>query len=203
MHRFLYFDMGNVLLDFDHELGCRQAAALCGVSVDRVREVVFDSGMEWRYERGDLSSAQFFELFRSAVPGAPEQESLLSALSDIFQAKPGIESLLHRLRRRGHSLGILSNTCEAHWSHVHPHRFPFLADCFGLQALSFNLRAMKPEPEIYERAVALCGVPVEQVFFVDDRPENVAAARDSGMDAVQFHDLPGLERDLLARRLLE
>lgn len=202
MLEFLYFDMGNVLLDFDHGQGCRQAAQLCGVTPNQVREVVFDSGLEWSYERGDLTSEQFYECFRREIPTAPESDRLLASLSDIFQVKPGIESLLIQLRQEGHELGILSNTCEAHWRQVYPERFPFLAERFSRHALSFEFRSMKPEAEIYRRAIALAGKPAERIFFVDDRPENVLAAQATGMDAVLFTDLPALQCDLRQRGLI-
>lgn len=57
--RFCYFDLGRVLLDFDHEVAVQQLAELGDVSVDRVREVVFEASLQSDYERGQISTAEF------------------------------------------------------------------------------------------------------------------------------------------------
>ena len=62
---FLYFDLGNVLLRFDHEIACQQMAKVAAVSADRVREIVFESGLELQYERGELSTDEFYEEFQN------------------------------------------------------------------------------------------------------------------------------------------
>lgn len=203
MHQFLYFDLGNVLLDFDHQIGCSRVAERSRVSPERIKEVVFDSGLEWRYERGELTSQQFYDAVKAKIPTLPELPFVLESLSNIFQVKPRIESLLGSLAERGHRMGILSNTCEAHWEFVHSERFPFLRQHFAVHALSFRIGAMKPEAKIYHEALAIIGIPGAQVFFVDDRPENVQGACEVGIDAVQFHTLERLEADLRTRHLLD
>jgi FMN phosphatase YigB (HAD superfamily) len=58
---------------------------------------------------------------------------------------------------------------------------------------------MKPHREIYDHAVQRTGLPATEVFFVDDKPENVAGAVAAGMDAVLFTTVPQLEADLRQR----
>ena len=47
------------------------------------------------------------------------------------------------------------------------------------------------------------GQPIDGLFFVDDAPGNVTAARDAGMDAVQFTDAAALRDQLRSRGLLD
>ncbi|WP_182908183.1 HAD family hydrolase [Microbispora sp. H13382] len=54
----------------------------------------------------------------------------------------------------------------------------------------------KPDPRIYEIAAERAGVPAGRCLFVDDRAENVEAARALGMTAVLFTGAPGLETAL-------
>lgn len=67
----------------------------------------------------------------------------------------------------------------------------------------------KPDPEIFEVLGRRLGHPVDGVFFVDvvsfvdDAVRNVAAARDAGMDAVQFTDAVALLAELRRRGLLD
>lgn len=183
---FIYFDLGNVLLRFDHELACRQMAEVAGVSPHLVREVVFQSQLQWQYERGMISTEEFYESFCRATGRRPDRQQLARAASAIFELNVPVVPLVTQLRAAGYRLGILSNTCEAHWHYVTDGRYRILTELFDVAALSFQLRSLKPEPEIFRRAAELAGVPPEEIFFVDDRQENVAAACRAGLDAVPF-----------------
>ncbi len=200
-HRFLYFDLGNVLLDFDHRRACSQMSAVSGASVERIWETVFGSDLEHQYERGDITCQGFFEEFCADTGSECDFVELREAASRIFEAKPLVEQLVMQLRQAGHELGILSNTNPAHWDHVRA-EYPIVTRAFGIHALSYELRAMKPEPSIYAAAARLVNCSASEIFFVDDRPENVAAACQAGWDAVLFRGADVLQTDLEARNLL-
>src|SRR5579863_1445860 len=109
---FIYFDLGNVLLYFDHALGCRQMAAVAGLTEAQVREVVFDSGLELRYEAGELSSRQFYEEFCNRTGTRPDFDALAFAAGSIFAINASLMPVVAQLRAAGYRLGLLSNTCE-------------------------------------------------------------------------------------------
>ena len=83
--RFIFFDMGNVLLNFDHQVAWQQMARLCEVDPDMVRKTVFEDPMQLRYERGELSSQEFYESFCQQLQVQPDYDLLMKAASDIFQ----------------------------------------------------------------------------------------------------------------------
>jgi glucose-1-phosphatase len=60
---------------------------------------------------------------------------------------------------------------------------------------------MKPEPKIYLEAAKMANVAPSEIFFMDDRPENVEGARAVGIDAVLFQSVDQLHRDLFERKL--
>jgi len=198
--RFYYFDLGNVLLKFDHRLAARQMAALAGCAESEVWQIVFASDLEHRYERGAIDCRQFYDEFCRQTGSAPDFALLRHAAAEIFTPHEPVLDLVRRLHAAGRPLGILSNTCAAHWEYCIAGRYQTLNDCFSVYALSYKLQAMKPEPIIYARAAELAGVAPHELFFVDDRPENVAAALAAGYDAVLFTTADQLQRDLLARQ---
>ena len=55
---------------------------------------------------------------------------------------------------------------------------------------------MKPDRAIYDAAIVRAGTSASEVFFVDDRAENVVGAQAAGLDAVQFIDAGQLAVDL-------
>jgi len=105
------------------------------------------------------------------------------------------------LRNVGYRLGILSNTHESHWEFVHDGRFGLIRHAFETVVLSYQVGAMKPDPRIYEVAAEQAGFACNEIFFTDDRSENVAGAQAAGMDAVQFTSARTLAADLRNRGL--
>lgn len=204
---FLYFDLGNVLLSFSHERMCAQMAAVAGVAPELVRRALFEStgetSVQRRFERGDLNALAMYEHFCKAVGVRPDREELFAAASDMFAEMPDSVAIIERLAAAGRRLGVLSNTNPIDWGFVTAGRFPFLNRCFEQAALSFEVRAMKPDRAIYEAAVERAGVLANEVFFTDDREENVAGALAAGLDAVLFTSPERLLEALQDRKLLE
>jgi glucose-1-phosphatase len=199
--QFLYFDLGNVLLTFDAEIACRQMAELTGVPAERVGDIVFSSGLQWRYERGEVSSREFYDSFCAASRTRPDYDALHYAHSAMFALNVPVIPLVAHLWAARYRLGILSNTCEAHWHYVGDGRYAVIHDLFEVYVLSHRERCCKPEAAIYRRAVELAGVEPHRIFFVDDRPENVDGALQAGLDAVRFEGTQRLAEALRCRGL--
>jgi len=68
--------------------------------------------------------------------------------------------------------------------------------------LSYEIGSMKPAAKIYQEAIARSGCAAEECFFTDDILVNVEAAREHGIDAVQFHSADQLENELRLRSLI-
>jgi len=199
--KFLYFDLGNVLLFFDHRRAARQMAAAAGVPAELVWEVVFASGLEHRYEAGEVSTTEFFEIFCRETNSRPDYQSLAAAAGDIFEPNSPVIDLLARLSAAGRRVGLLSNTCELHWNHFASGCYPPIPEAFHSVVLSFRAKAMKPEARIYAHAAELAGVAPSEIFFVDDVAGHVASVRDFGFDAVQYTTPEALVAELATRGL--
>jgi putative hydrolase of the HAD superfamily len=197
---FFYFDLGNVLLHFDMDRAARQIAEVAGISAERVSEVVFN-GLAAPYERGELDSKQFYEIFCEQTGTRPDYAALEHAASAIFELNVRIVPLVAAMHRSGHRLGILSNTNSMHWKYVSDGRYGIVPDLFERIVLSFEIGAMKPDREIFTAAAEMAGVPPEQIFYTDDRPEHVEGAREVGFDAVTYTTTPALAAELRQRNV--
>lgn len=196
--RFIYFDMGNVLVHFDEARAARQMAEVAGIEPQQVRQIVFESDLQHRFERGEVSEQQFHEAFCEASGTQPDPQRLLQAGADMFELNVPIVPLVIHLRGAGHAMGILSNTCRSHWTHVR-RRFTMVRAYFDTTVLSFEVGAMKPTPRIYQSAAEAANVPPQAIFYMDDRQENVDAASEAGFDAVLYTDVTALAADLRLR----
>lgn len=195
--KFIYFDLGNVLLHFDHDIACRQMAALAStprveITPQRVREVVFASNLNHEFEAGAITAEEFYRAFCEATQTSPDMAELAIAASDIFRANVQIKPLLGALLSARFPIGILSNTNIWHWQFITDGRYILFPSAFDAIALSFELKAQKPDKAIYQKAAELAGYAPEEIFYVDDLADNVVGAREAGFDAVQYttaHDL--------------
>lgn len=187
---FLYFDLGNVLFTFSHQRACAQIANVAGLAYEQVVGFVLGpqerESLLWKFEHGLVSEEQFFHQFCETFEVAPDRQALDFAAADMFSPIDSSFDLVERLHAAGHRLGILSNTNPVHWRFLTDGRFPLLNSHFEQYVTSFAAGSMKPDRRIYDQAIHQAGVPAEEIFFVDDRVENVDGARAVGIDAVRY-----------------
>ena len=209
----LYFDLGKVLLSFSHREMCQQMADVSGVPAEVVKEMLFEGddahSVQWRYEVGQLSTDRYYDYFCQRTGVRPDRHRLEHAACDIFAPIAATWELVRRLAAAGHRMAVLSNINPLHWKFVTDGRFELFraigrpGGVFGWAVLSYEAGSMKPDRGIYHVAVQQAGVPAEQIFFVDDRIENVEGARLVGIDAVLYLDAETLADDLRGRGIAE
>lgn len=202
--RFIFFDLGNVLLRFSIEKLARRAALLSGVEERQVFQAVYGDGMQQKVECGQISEEAFYEEYCRRLGCHVEPAQLIPALNDIFWVLEETQPLVKRLAAENFPRGILSNIGSAHWKHC-VETYPFILECFPTHhILSYTVGAMKPERRIYEAAFemaekAVPGIRPGEIFFLDDMKPNVEGAQNFGFDAVQFISIEQLT-DEIARR---
>ena len=196
--KFLYFDLGKVLLNFDHELAVHQLAKTLAATPDTVRSLLFEGPLQADYERGHVSTQQFCDVLRKETSSKVSDAAICLAASEIFHVNCEIMPLITGLVSTGVPMGILSNTCDAHWDYI-VNRPYSLVDLFPIHVLSFQVGSSKPDGSIYQHAAKITGCRPDELFFVDDRADNVAGAINAGLDAIVFESTAQLRRDLRNR----
>ncbi len=197
---FVYLDLGNVIAMFDRERAFRQMASVCGAPVPTVRDAVME-GLQADLESGRLGWNEFHAEFSRRTGTHSDSTTLAQAASDIFTLNVPMLPVIAALERARVPLGILSNTCHAHWQHLLDLRWGILPGGFRELVLSYEAGSSKPEPAIFALATKRAGVPPDAIFFADDLPEHVAAARVAGWDAELFTSAARLAHDLADRGL--
>lgn len=184
--QFFYFDLGNVLLYFDHDLAFRRMAKIAGVSPKQMRTAVMDTELQIAYETGHISGSEFVDRIAQHLDKTLSVEPILEAAADMFIANTHILPVLERVKKLRIPMGLLSNTCEAHWQWILQQRYPQVVDWFSPVILSFEAKSMKPDHGIYEQAEQRAGVAPEHIFFTDDRADNIEAASSRGWQTQVF-----------------
>jgi len=193
--RGVIFDFGNVIYRFDNGRILAGLAPLCGRSVKELAGLLENSTLPLDYEAGRLDSAEFLAGV-SKLCGFPfEEEGFIRAFTEIFTPIESTLELIRRLVPR-YRLGLISNTNPWHFEHaIRPCEvFPL----FQAVTLSHELKALKPDPRLFEDSLRKLGLAAEVCVFIDDRPEFAEAATRLGMHGITYTDADNLVRSLEA-----
>jgi len=196
----ILFDLGNVIVPFDFKRAYSKLGPLCSCPVTEISARLRSTDLVRRFETGQVAAEPFVSELSTLLGLRTNYEDFCELWTSIFLEQTLVpESLVAGLRNR-HRLLVLSNTNPIHFSMLKA-KYPLLGH-FDDFVLSYEVGAQKPEAEIYREAIQRAGCRPEECFFTDDIAINVEAARDNGMDAVQFFSAAQLEQELRARGML-
>lgn len=196
----IFFDIGNVLLFFDHSQMFEQMSEQLGIPHHTIQEQMRSNGELILYESGRITTQQLIEHFQPHTPHLLSQENLEKAMGGIFIPNEQIFRLVEQLKEKKLRLILISNISEIH-SHYIWTNFKIF-DIFDDAILSYRVGALKPDLSIFKAALSKAQCAPEECFYVDDILDYVLAARTLGIDAEQYLDLATFERHLRERKII-
>ncbi|HEX3744391.1 MAG TPA: HAD family phosphatase [Bryobacteraceae bacterium] len=196
MYRAVIFDLGRVLVNFDFQRGYQALEGICPYRTAEIRRRLGTGDLVERFETGFIEPHDFVAQLSSLLDLEIDYDRFCGIWTSIFTETLVPEEMLAGLAAR-YRLLLLSNTNAIHFeslrqSHTMLRHFHHLV-------LSYEVKAMKPQAEIFQAALAQAGCPPEECFYTDDIADYIAAARRLGIDAVQFQSLSQLQAELRAR----
>ena len=114
------------------------------------------------------------------------KEYALDAYSNHIQAKDGVIDTLLELKRRGHSLNVL--TASPHDTLDPCLKRLGIYDIFDNVWSCNDFGTNKSDPAIYHAAARLMGREVAEVIFLDDNPGADRTAKAAGMQVIGVYD---------------
>jgi putative hydrolase of the HAD superfamily len=195
------FDLGNTLIKLAYERVLENICRDASIGRDELVELLEEPGAYRDMERGAITFWEFYEFLCDRADYRGSIREFHDVWSDFFDGTAaGVEELLERVRAR-YRVAFVSNSNEVH-AELIPRKFASLFRKDDRFIFSHRFKAAKPDPEIFRRALETVGATAEQVVFIDDLAENVAAARSLGMQAFQFTDAITLTKQLENEQLL-
>jgi FMN phosphatase YigB (HAD superfamily) len=181
------FDLGGVLLHLDYAAALRKILPLCdqhrAVCSEKFFGLIERDPSIAEFECGDLSTRELFDRFVTMTGYHGSFEHFCEVWRGVLSENPPMLEFGREIAQR-YDTFLWSNAGKLHIPWVYE-QFPALQFLKG-DAVSCYLGAVKPNRTFYERALAKHDLRPEQVLFVDDRPENVAAAREMGIRTVPY-----------------
>jgi putative hydrolase of the HAD superfamily len=195
----VFFDIGGVLgtnaWDRDQRARAVERFDLDDEFEGRHQEVVGE------FESGRLTLHDYLESVIFYCPRSFTREEIVAFM--FSQSEPFPESLdIARKLARQPGLRLMTLNNESAELNLHRIAAFGLREIFSAFLSSCWLGVRKPQPVIFERALAIVQAKPERVVFVDDREQNLAPARAQGYGTIHFTSAPELEKSLRGFGLL-
>jgi len=183
--RFILFDIGNVLVRYDHQ---RTMTALADLyHADPVQLSTFYNQIGRQFGVGEITPTQVVDMLNSRFNTSHSLEEFTKAFCAGLMRDDAALAYAVALQVEDElAVGAISNTNAVHVAWLDD-RAPELNE-FELVIMSNEVGLRKPDPEIYELAMEILNASPAQILYVDDLAENVEAARQLGMSAILHHD---------------
>lgn len=185
----LLFDLGNVILPFNHYQIAEKLSRYTGHPVYQDPKEIFsylfdvDRGSVNEYERGKISTDHFFRALKEDLQLSLSFEEFKPIWNDIFWENEEVSELIRFLKGKK-KLGLVSNTNPLHFDYILS-RFPVVWE-LDRWILSHEVGWKKPAKEIFETALEWAGVSPEKILFIDDMKSHVEVAVSLGMQGIHF-----------------
>ena len=192
----VFFDIGGVLGTNGWDQGERAAAAeTFGLDAADFRQRHEETvGV---LETGGMSLDAYLDHTVFYRTRSFSREDFRSFMLNQSTAFPQTIAVARDLARTGrYQLMTINN--ESAELNTHRLRVFGLRDIFVTFFSSCWIGALKPAPQIYERALAMSQAEPTAAVFIDDREQNLEAAQRLGMHTILYTDAPRLRRDLAA-----
>jgi HAD superfamily hydrolase (TIGR01509 family) len=197
--RAVLWDIGNVLADWDpRRLYTKLLPS--DAAVDDFLGGVCTMAWHQAHDRG----VPMADNRRALIDAHPDKAELIEAWetrwAEMFDGWiTGMDALVGELEQAGIAQYALTNYPAEKIPHLYK-TFPPIAR-FRDVIVSGDEGVVKPDPAIYAITRARIGLDPAEVIFLDDRPDNVSAARAAGFQAELFTGEPAARAALRARGL--
>ena len=185
MIRNMVFDIGNVLMGFRWKEYMRSLFGENEALIQTINQGIWHNGCWAAMDKGEMDGAA---TLRSAVAFAPQYEKEIKLTLDMvalaFHKFGYAVPWVQELKRMGLNVYYLSNY-SAFSIAANPDVLNFIPYMDG-GVFSFEVKAVKPDPEIYRCLCDKYDLKPEECLFTDDVPANVKGAQACGFQGIVF-----------------
>jgi putative hydrolase of the HAD superfamily len=151
------------------------------------------------FETGTYTVGEWFKTLAPDIDIRVVEKNIDDAFGNLSDFKDFFNNdvvvLTQKLKALGYTVGCLSNTENYFYPYLHANISPL----FDFSILSWQVKLRKPELEIYKCIFDHGNWKPEEIIFIDDKPENVEAAKSMGINALVYTDFETLKKELQER----
>ncbi len=189
-------DIGQVLSDFRW----REYLNDCGYDEEtkrRVAEATVLSKLWQEEDRGRINTDELVKLCCKKDPGvAAEITRLFADITLLVREYDYSTDFIRKLKANGYKVYLLSNYGEKNFAYAREH-FDFIKYADG-GVISYEVKYIKPEPEIYEALIHKYTINPKEAVFLDDSEANLEGARKFGFSTIWVTEFEKALKELRA-----
>jgi FMN phosphatase YigB (HAD superfamily) len=193
----ILFDFGNVVAFFDHGITVAKLLPHSELAAPELMTAIYGGTAESEYERGRLTTREFFDAIRSPAKLTCTFEQFEAAFADIFTPNAAVCDLIPFLKPR-YRLMLASNTNAAHYAH-YTAKFAEVLRHFDALCPSHTVGHRKPTAEYFAALQPLAEAEPADCLFIDDLSENIEAAERHGWRGLVYS--PAMDLGVALREL--
>ena len=187
MIKTIIFDIGGVLIGYDWTDFMMKLFDNDEALVKKIRATIWEANKWSEIDRGVLTDEELIDYFVEDAPEIrPAFMKFWNSMGDALWQYDFTKDWIKDLKARGYQVLYLSNW-SAHLKSQMKDQLDFLPLMDG-GVFSYEEHLIKPNHEIYEFILNKYNLKAEECVFIDDKEENVNAARECGLYAVQAKD---------------
>lgn len=179
------FDLGKVIIFFDNFIFLKKLEKYCSFSaMDIHKKVLVNQKLLRSFDLGEINSGEFYRAAVKVVNARNiDCETFFTFYNDVFSLNPPVYQILMDLKTKCR-LVLLSNTDVERFGFIKK-KFPEIL-VFDEYVLSYEEGFIKPQPQIYGIALEKANANADECVFIDDRKENIEAAKKFGINTILF-----------------
>lgn len=204
----IIFDLGGVVIDIRRDNAVGALHSLGVTNADSLLGDYEQKGPFLMLEKGDMTSAEFFDTILPLCAPGTTNTSIKNAFEEFLLGIPEERlDAISALRKAGFKVFVLSNTNPIMYNDWIADRFrqqgKTINDYFDGIVVSFQEHTCKPDPVIFSNLVERYGLNPAETLMLDDSEANCRAAESIGLKAVKV-EAEGSDSMLeICSRLLE
>jgi len=181
----IVFDLGGVLLTLNWREAVRRFRSLGLERIEEVLDPYHQKGIFLELEEGRLSEEAFYDAVRAEAGKYISNDDILWGWMGFVKDCPeGKLTMLKDLKARSYKLYLLSNTNPVVMKWALSPDFSkegkSLSDYFDRLYLSYQMKCVKPSPEIFRKMIEDSGMHPAETLFIDDGAANVEMGKRLG-----------------------
>ncbi len=174
----IIFDLGKVLIDYDFDIFFQKIGNKPNTrTLDEANKEIL------LFEAGKIDKNTFFNHLKKIYGFNISFEQFKNLWCDVFWEIPQMIDLAKTLKQKDYNIFLLSNTDELHFPYIRK-KFPSIKIFDSGLMLSYDLGYVKPDKRIFEKALSTYDLNAGETVFIDDRKENIIAAKELGILAI-------------------
>lgn len=193
------FDWGDVLADSDRNVVVEFVCSSLQMSKSEFEQANEDKRKAVKAGINDVDFWLKYAEDKGLILSLDWPQCYVTTLKESIGADPAMFAIIDELKKKQIRVGLLSNINDRYVQLIRSFGF---YEPFDPCLLSCEIGLEKPNSEAYQTLLKELNLPPEEIIFIDDKLENVIAAKEMGIDAFVFSSALQTRAELMKRGVL-